>query len=69
LLRLLAFDEMRLNQVRHAVEWHENGHRGLCEDCRRPIDPARLEAIPCATRCVLCQEKWERSAKRRRSYW
>ena len=31
----------------------------LCEVCREPIDPERLEAIPGAKRCAGCQGKSE----------
>jgi len=30
-----------------------------CEDCGRPIPPARREAMPSATRCVVCQSHYE----------
>ena len=31
----------------------------LCEVCRSPIPPERIEAIPGAKRCARCQEKTE----------
>jgi Prokaryotic dksA/traR C4-type zinc finger len=31
----------------------------MCEVCRQPIAPERLEAIPDAARCAACQEKTE----------
>lgn len=31
----------------------------LCEVCREPIDPERMEAIPGTTRCAACQGKTE----------
>ena len=31
----------------------------LCEVCREPIDPERLEAIPGTKRCAACQGKAE----------
>jgi Zn finger protein HypA/HybF involved in hydrogenase expression len=31
----------------------------LCEVCRQPIDPERLDAIPGAKRCASCQGKAE----------
>jgi Prokaryotic dksA/traR C4-type zinc finger len=33
-----------------------------CIGCGRPIPPERLEAIPDATRCVLCQQRTESTA-------
>lgn len=32
---------------------------GLCEDCEEPIPPARLEAIPWASRCAPCQQRFD----------
>lgn len=31
----------------------------LCEACRKPIDPERLDALPGVKRCAACQEKSE----------
>jgi len=36
----------------------------LCMDCGEEIEPARLEAKPDAFRCVDCQAKKERRARR-----
>jgi len=38
------------------------GTYGLCADCGEPIAPARLEALPSATRCLRCQEASEARA-------
>ncbi|KPU84426.1 hypothetical protein JI58_03910 [Marinosulfonomonas sp. PRT-SC04] len=35
-----------------------------CEDCDAPISEARQRAAPFATRCIDCQQKHEREAKR-----
>lgn len=32
-----------------------------CEDCGEDIPPARLAAAPFATRCIHCQENFERA--------
>jgi RNA polymerase-binding transcription factor len=43
------------------IEWTlarlEKGEYGICEVCGNPIAPKRLEALPYATRCVVCEEK------------
>ncbi|MEP9350586.1 TraR/DksA C4-type zinc finger protein [Xanthobacter sp. KR7-225] len=31
-----------------------------CEACGAPISPARRAALPSATRCIGCQERFER---------
>jgi DnaK suppressor protein len=48
--------EEELGQVLHALERIEEGEGELCERCGEPIDPRRLEAIPCATLCLDCAE-------------
>jgi DnaK suppressor protein len=41
------------------------GEYGLCADCGQHIPLARLRALPFAIRCLSCQERLEREAKRR----
>ncbi len=62
--------ELDIAEVRHALaELAEvdaaltrmrTGTYGECRDCGEPIAPARLAAYPTATRCVACQERYER---------
>ncbi|MTH95986.1 TraR/DksA C4-type zinc finger protein [Roseibium sp. RKSG952] len=37
-----------------------------CEECGDEIEEARREAMPSATRCVLCQDIFERPGRVRR---
>ena len=53
----------QLARVEHALSKFEEGTYGLCEGCGQPIDPARLEALPHARRCMSCKTKQERDAK------
>ncbi|WP_457587304.1 TraR/DksA C4-type zinc finger protein [Ensifer canadensis] len=39
-----------------------------CEDCDRPISEARRQALPSATRCVVCQDLHEID-KRKATKW
>ena len=39
----------------------ENGRYGVCDSCGHPIEAARLDAVPYATRCVGCSSQPERS--------
>lgn len=66
----LAFDQARdlavqqsakhtLQMVEDALARFDNGTYGLCVDCGREIDAARLEAIPYAALCLKCQSKRE----------
>jgi len=47
----------RITKVEHALHKFEEGTYGLCDDCGQPIAPARLEALPEASRCVDCKAK------------
>jgi DnaK suppressor protein len=46
-----------LQQVRAALQRITNGTYGLCIDCGRPIEPARLDAVPWTPYCRDDQEK------------
>lgn len=50
-----ATARFELQQVERALARIETGEYGRCEACRRPIQTARLEMVPFATRCVLCE--------------
>ena len=54
-----ARDTTELREIDAALARIAAGTYGTCEDCAEPIDPARLEAAPTATRCVDCQRKHE----------
>ena len=43
-----------------ALQRIEDGTFGVCRTCGRPIDPARLEALPYTTQCIDCKRKEER---------
>jgi DnaK suppressor protein len=53
---LAVADQLRsqLIELDKALARIESGTYGICEVCARPIAPARLEARPTATRCVIC---------------
>lgn len=66
----LAFDQARdlavqtnaqhtLQMVEDALVRFDKGTYGLCVDCGREIDAARLKAIPYAPLCLACQSKRE----------
>ena len=52
--------ERTLKQVEKALHRFDNGAYGVCESCGGSIDPARLRALPHATRCLGCQRRLER---------
>jgi RNA polymerase-binding protein DksA len=55
-----AIEREQLEQIDLALERLERGTYGLCQECRQPIPPARLEILPYALLCVRCQSKQER---------
>jgi DnaK suppressor protein len=54
--QVAAYDQMqeKLVEIHEALRKIDEGTYGICEMCGKPIGPARLEAIPSATRCVEC---------------
>ena len=44
--------EMRLHDLRHALERVKNGSYGKCEVCQKPIEEGRLVANSAASTCV-----------------
>lgn len=44
-----------LAKVNHALQKYEAGTYGICDRCNKPIDPARLEALPYASLCLSCK--------------
>ncbi len=47
----------QLDDVERALQKIEEGSYGLCDGCRRPINPERLEALPQANLCMMCKTK------------
>ncbi len=55
----------QLAEVEYALHKFEEGTYGLCDSCGRPIDPARLEALPQAKLCMSCKTEQAKDAKGR----
>ena len=56
-----SLEHETLADVRQALERLDEGTYGMCIDCGRPIEPARLQAVPWAAYCLADQEKHERA--------
>ena len=58
-LRSHLFSEQNLREhlskVEYALHKFDEGTYGLCDDCGRPIDPARLQALLHAKLCLTCK--------------
>ena len=54
---LIGVDQVlrhEIEDIRSALIRIENGTYGVCAVCGDAIAPARLEALPTATRCIKC---------------
>jgi DnaK suppressor protein len=60
-LSLLQNSKRVLVQVRAALARFEQGTYGLCGRCGEEIDPARLQALPYAALCMVCQQHLEQT--------
>jgi len=47
------------NRILKALEMIEAGTYGICIECEQPIKEKRLKYFPNATRCLVCQERFE----------
>ena len=56
--------EGRLMALERTLEQARQGRYGICEQCHKPIDPARLEAVPTTTLCIECKRILERKHHR-----
>jgi RNA polymerase-binding transcription factor DksA len=54
-------DAEELRRVDAALSRLSAGNYGNCEDCHRQIAAARLAAEPAASRCIQCQEAYEKT--------
>jgi RNA polymerase-binding transcription factor len=52
-----------LSKVEHALDKIQNGTYGICDNCGKPIDPERMEALPQATVCMNCKALLAKNGK------
>lgn len=52
-----------LREIEAALKKIKNGTYGKCENCKKAIDPARLEAKPQAVYCLKCEAEIEKKKK------
>jgi RNA polymerase-binding protein DksA len=58
-LTMLLSARKTLEQIADALTRFDNGTYGLCTNCGREIDAARLKAIPYTALCLECQARLE----------
>jgi phage/conjugal plasmid C-4 type zinc finger TraR family protein len=52
-------DRYVIPNLLQALRRHQQGLGSVCSGCGAPIPEARLEAVPGAVRCVVCQIQHE----------
>jgi RNA polymerase-binding protein DksA len=52
-----------LARVEHALDKIQKGNYDLCDNCGKPIDPKRLEALPQASYCMDCAALMTKNGK------
>jgi len=62
-MSILESLEAELADVEHALRRLDEGTYGSCEACGRPIDDARLEALPATRFCLQDQAAAEHEAR------
>lgn len=64
----LAFQKQAtdsLSKINRAIQKYETGTYGICDQCGKPIDPARLEALPHASLCLSCKASQTKNTRSR----
>ena len=64
-LTTLSIVEGELKEIDDALRRLDHGSYGICAECGKPIDEARLEAVPWARYCVVDQARIEQALSRR----
>ncbi len=54
-----------LSKISHAIQKYEDCTYGICDLCGKPIEPARLEALPYAALCLNCKSSQTKNARGR----
>ncbi len=55
----------QLADIDNTMSKFDSGTYGLCESCGKPIEAARLEALPAARQCMNCKALQAKNAKSR----
>src|SRR5262245_17921470 len=57
--QLASFESRELAQIENALDKIRRGRYGHCDSCDKPINSARLSALPYATECINCARSGE----------
>lgn len=58
-------NERLIHEIQEALYRLKRGDFGICEECGRDIEMARLKAQPMTTMCLACKREWEILEKRK----
>lgn len=54
-----------LAKINRAIQKYEAGTYGICDQCGKPIEPGRLEALPYAVLCLNCRASQTKNTRSR----
>jgi DnaK suppressor protein len=54
-----------LSKINRAIQKYEAGTYGICDQCGKPIEPGRLEALPHAVLCLNCRASQKKNTRSR----
>jgi DnaK suppressor protein len=54
-----------LSKINRAIQKYEAGTYGICDQCGKPIEPGRLEALPHAVLCLNCRASQTKNTRSR----
>ena len=59
-LNLVSTEHDEVVAIDDALQRLDEGTYGVCEECRKPIEKARIKALPFVRMCVACQSESEK---------
>ncbi len=66
--RLAEIESRELAEIEATLRRIAEGKYGRCESCKGRIPAARLNALPCTTRCIECRRSEERRDRPQAAY-
>ena len=57
--KVLEIGSSELEEIDYALDRLEGGSYGSCDECEKPINIKRLQALPFASMCIDCKRKDE----------
>ena len=67
-LNLVSSEQDVLYEIDDALRRIDMGTYGVCENCNKPIEKARLMALPFAKMCIVCKSESEKGKTRFRPF-